>query len=85
MTYKIAVYAGKSDGTIVRADKPTELWQNSIATPSLVSSIIVAKYGNGLPLYRLEKTYEENDIFISRTTMANWMMMVSAKIPAVLL
>ena len=49
------------------------------ATPSLVSSIIVAKYGNGLPLYRLEKTYEENEIFISRTTMANWMMMVSEK------
>ena len=79
VTYKIAVYAGKKDGTIVRADKPAELWQNSIATPSLVSSIIVAKYGNGLPLYRLEKTYEENEIFISRTTMANWMMMVSEK------
>lgn len=77
ITYKIGVYVGKKDGTIIRADKPAELWQNSIATPSLVSSIIVAKYVNAVPLYRQEQAYEQNDVFISRATMANWMIEVS--------
>mgnify|MGYP001023870848 FL=1 len=60
VTYKIGVYAAKDNQTIIRAQKPVELWPNSIATPSLVSSIIWGKYVNAVPLYRQEKTYQEN-------------------------
>lgn len=74
ITYKIGVYAADDNETIIRADRPTELWPNSIATPSLVSSIMFAKYINGVPLYRQEKTYAANNVNISRTTMANWMI-----------
>ena len=77
VTYKIGVYADSDDEIIVRADKPVELWANSIATPSLVSSIIFGKYVNAVPLYRQEKTYSENNVFISRATMANWMIAAS--------
>ena len=77
VTYNIAVYVGKKNGEIIRADKPTELWQNSIATPSLVSSIIMAKYVNAVPLYRQEQAYEQNEVFINRATMANWMIKTS--------
>lgn len=74
VTYKIGVYAADDNQTIIRAEKPKELWPNSIATPSLVASIIFGKYVNAVPLYRQEKTYEENNINISRATMANWMI-----------
>ena len=77
VTYKIGVYAAKDNQTIIRAQKPVELWPNSIATPSLVSSIIWGKYVNAVPLYRQEKTYQENQINISRSTMANWMIQAS--------
>ena len=77
ITYKIGVYVGKKDGTIIRADKPVELWQNSIATPTLVSSIIVGKYVNGVPLYRQEQAYNQSEVFINRTNMANWMIKTS--------
>ena len=77
ITYKIGVYASKDGDKIIRADKPVELWQNSIATPSLVSSMIVAKYINAVPLYRQEAAYAQNNVTISRTTMANWMIMAS--------
>lgn len=40
VTYKIGVYAAADNETIIRAEKPVELWPNSIATPSLVASII---------------------------------------------
>ena len=77
VTYKIGVYAADDNQTILRAPKPAELWPNSIATPSLVSSIIFGKYVNAVPLYRQEKAYEESSICISRTTMANWMIAAS--------
>ena len=77
VTYKIGVYASKNGDRFIRADKPVELWQNSIATPTLVSSMIVAKYINAVPLYRQEAAYAQNDVNISRTTMANWMIMAS--------
>ena len=79
VTYKIGVYASDNNETIIRAAKPLELWPNSIATPSLVASIMYGKYINAVPLYRQEKTYAENNVNISRTTMANWMIMASDK------
>ena len=79
VTYKIGVYACTDNETITRAQKPVELWPNSIATPSLVASIIFGKYVNAVPLYRQEQTYAENNIFISRATMANWMIAAADK------
>ena len=51
--HHVAVYAGKDNQTIVKADRPKELLRNSILTPSLAASILNAKYVNGLPLYRI--------------------------------
>lgn len=72
VTYNIGVYAKNDNETIVRADRPAELFPKSIATPSLVSSLMTAKYVNAIPFYRLEKAYESNDVFLSRATMARW-------------
>lgn len=77
VTYNIGVYAKDDNETIVRAERPAELFPKSIATPSLVSSIITAKYLNAMPLYRLERSYEMNDIFITRATMASWVIKAS--------
>jgi transposase len=77
VTYHIGVYAKDDNQTIVRAPHPTELFPKSIATPSLVASIINAKYVNAVPLYRLETTYKNSDVDISRATMANWIIKTS--------
>lgn len=51
--HHVHVYAAKdNDGTIVKAPRSTDLFRNSIATPSLVASIINGKYNNALPLER---------------------------------
>lgn len=45
--HHVHVYASKdNDGTIVKAPHGTNLFRNSIATPSLVASIINGKYNN---------------------------------------
>lgn len=73
MEHHIAVYKGKN-GKIVKAEPPKELLQNSVATASLVASIMNTKYTNGVPLYRIEQEYERCDIRLSRQTMSHWMI-----------
>ena len=68
----MAVYAGKDNQTIVKADRSKELLRNSILMPYLAASIMNAKYVNGLPLYRINQEFLRNDIHISRQVMANW-------------
>lgn len=78
--HHIAVYAGKDNQTIIRADRPADLFTNSIATASsLVVGIMHAKYGNAFPLYRQEQGFLENNVHISRQTMANWMINAASR------
>ena len=72
--HHVAVYAGKDNQTIVKADRPKSLLRNSIVTPSLAASIMNVKYVNGLPLYRISQEFLRNDIHISKQVMTNWMI-----------
>lgn len=73
--HHVHVYASKNnDGTIVKAGRPADLFRNSIATPSLVASMINGKYVNALPLERQSKAYKTNGINLSTNTMANWVI-----------
>lgn len=72
--HHVAVYAGTDNQTIIKADHPKSLLRNSIATPSLVASIMNAKYVNGMPLHRIGQEFLRNDIHISKQVMANWMI-----------
>ncbi len=73
--HRVHVYASKNnDGTIVKANRPKDLFRNSIATPSLVAAIMNGKYTNHLPLERQARCYEENGVKLETNTMANWMM-----------
>ena len=78
MEHHVKVYKGR-DGRIIKAPRPKEMISNSIATPSLVSAIINAKYVNAVPLYRQEQEYKRNDVNISRQTMANWCILSSER------
>lgn len=73
--HHVHVYASKdNDGTIVKAPRETDLFRNSIATPSLVASIINGKYNNALPLERQARAYRDNGIKLATNTMANWVI-----------
>lgn len=73
--HHVHVYASKkNDGTIIKAERPADLFRNSIATASLVASMINGKYANALPLERQSKAYKCNGINLSTNTMANWVI-----------
>ena len=76
--HHVHVYASKNnDGTIVKAERPADVFRNSIATPALVAAIIAGKYANHLPLDRQSNCYKDNGIKLETNTMANWMMKAS--------
>lgn len=66
----------KQDGkqVIKAASQPKHPLGKSIASISLLSYLIVAKYCDALPLYRLEKILERYGGEITRTSMANWII-----------
>lgn len=77
--HHVAVYAGKDNQTIVKADRPKSLLRNSVVTPSLAASIMNAKYVNGLPIYRIHQEFMRNEIHISRQVLANWMIQLAER------
>ncbi|MEG2441910.1 MAG: IS66 family transposase [Acetivibrio sp.] len=68
------VYSCPKCAAMKRPEKTPGLIKGSIATPSLVSGIMNAKYVNGLPLARQEREFARYDLHLSTKTMANWII-----------
>lgn len=77
--HHIAIYAGKRNTGIVRADSPDRLLDASLLTPSLASSVFNAKYVNAMPINRISEEFLRNDINISKQVMAGWMIRISER------
>jgi len=58
---------------IVVADKPLLPIEKGLAAPGLLSYVMVSKYGDHLPLHRLEGILKRHKIDIARSTMCDWM------------
>ena len=69
-----AVFAQDNKQTIIAAAQPAHPLGKSIASVGLLAYIIVAKYCDALPLYRLEKILQRYGGSITRTSMANWII-----------
>lgn len=59
---------------IISAQRPAHPLGKSIASVALLAHILVSKYADALPLYRLEQILKRYGGSITRTTMANWII-----------
>ena len=59
---------------IVKAPMSKPAFPGSLASPSIVASIMGKKYVEGLPLYRQEQQFARQGLTLSRQTMANWVI-----------
>jgi transposase len=78
---KYACRTCEKNGTktpIKQAPPVASILPKSYATPSLIAQIIVSKFQYGLPLYRLETMLGHIGIHISRQTMSDWLIKISA-------
>lgn len=73
--HRVHVYASKdNDGRIIRAPRPEDLFRGSIATPSLVASVINGKFANALPIERQSRIFRTNGVNLAPNTLANWVV-----------
>ena len=59
---------------IIKASAGESLIKGSLASPSSVAHVMVQKYVNAVPLYRIEQGLLSDGIELSRQTMANWLL-----------
>ena len=66
--------AASEPRAIIVAPLPAQPIPKSLAAPGLCAWIAIAKYGDGLPLYRQETILARYGLTISRATLATWMI-----------
>lgn len=64
--------AAEGGAQVVTAEKPVSPIEKGLAAPGLLSYVIISKYSDHLPLYRLEHILERHGIEIARSTMCDW-------------
>ncbi|HEH9402294.1 TPA: IS66 family transposase [Aeromonas sobria] len=69
-----AVFELDGQELIIAAPRPVHPLGKCIATVALLAYIIISKYADGLPLYRLEQMLKRLGQEVSRTCMANWII-----------
>ena len=57
---------------VCAATLPQRPIPGGIAGPGLVSEVIVSKFGDHLPLYRLEDIIARSGVYIARSTLCDW-------------
>lgn len=57
---------------VTTASAPARMLPGSIAGEGLLSYVLISKFCDALPFYRLSKMFERIDVDISRATMCNW-------------
>lgn len=58
---------------VVAAAKPPMPIAKGLPGPGLLAHLIVSKYVDHLPLYRLERVYERQGLWLPRSTLSDWL------------
>ncbi|MGH6950454.1 MAG: IS66 family transposase [Vitreimonas sp.] len=62
---------------VVEAPGPPQAIEKSLAGEGLLAHVVVSKYVDHLPLYRLEQIFAREQIDLSRTTLCEWVAAVA--------
>jgi transposase len=57
---------------VSQAPAPPQAVERSLATEGLLAHIVVSKYVDHLPLYRLERIFDREHLDLSRATLCGW-------------
>jgi len=57
---------------VVEAPAPPQAVERSLATEGLLAHVVVSKYVDHLPLYRLERIFDREHLDLSRATLCGW-------------
>ena len=72
------VRRGEVDAVPVIAPLPASLQERCLAAPGLLAQILIAKFGDHLPLYRQEQIYRtRHGVHLPRPTMVRWIALAA--------
>ena len=63
---------GRCKEGVTTAPAPRRVLPRCIAGPGLIAQIVVGKFGDHLPLYRLEDIFRRNGLHLARSTLCDW-------------
>jgi transposase len=69
--------------TLIQAPVPAQVIDKGIPTAGLLAQVLVAKYGDHLPLYRQEGIFGRAGFAIPRSTLAQWVGMCGVQLQPV--
>lgn len=64
--------AARFSSTVIVAPKPAMPIPGGVAGPGLLAQVVVSKYGDHLPLHRLERIFARQGVHFTRQTMCDW-------------
>ena len=80
--YKTVDAAGDTD--VITTAMPEQMLPGALAAPSLVAHVVMENIGKGMPLFRLEDSFERDGVHIDRGTLSRWKKQVGdALVPTV--
>lgn len=65
-------YACRHCATAVQAPAPERVIAGGLATPALLSHVLISKYCDHLPLYRQSQMFARQGVELERSTLAGW-------------
>lgn len=65
-------YGCRACGSIHQAPAPERPIAKGLATPALLSHVLIGKYCDHLPLYRQSQIFARQGVTLNRSTLANW-------------
>jgi transposase len=65
------------EANVVIADRLPEPIEKGLPGPGMLAHVVVSKYADHLPLYRLEGIFKRSGVELSRSTMCDWMAAVA--------
>lgn len=74
--HRRAVYACRQkhdEATLVMAPKPPQPIEKGLAAPGLLAQVVVGKFGDHLPGYRMEDIFSRHGVEIRRSTIYDWL------------
>ena len=80
LVHKRAVYAcprKHDEATLLTAAKPAQPIEKGLAGPGLLAAMVVGKFGDHLPAYRLEDILSRHGVEIRRNTIYDWLAAVA--------
>nr|WP_272916514.1 IS66 family transposase [Qipengyuania pelagi] len=65
-------YACRACGSLVQAPAPERVIAGGLATPALLTQVLVSKYCDHTPLYRQSRIFARHGVDLARSTLSGW-------------